>query len=487
MKKLISLLICLIFSTSCFAGIPGADYHPTAAAPTIGTLPVNCGGTGVGTLTLYGVVVGSGTSAVHSTAAGTNGYPLVANTSADPTFQFLPIIGGGTGATSLAAYGVLVMNSGGTAATSVAPGANTYVLTSNGTSWTSAAASGGVTSVTFTGDGTVLSATPSSAVTTTGTLTAAIANAAAMKYLANPTTSSAAPVYTYGLMGSQTLTATSTTLTASSPSVNVLNNSSNSIIAVLPAASTCPGKVMSFPVTGNILAHTAGVTLNAADTYVGSAAGATIPFINRSSQSPTAVTTLTIISGGSAHTWYPIVPHVVNLANVYSNGNTGELLFASSFGGAISTIAVGTTGQLLQAAGGSVVPTYTSTPGSAASLTSITTTHQIGGGTAPTIAAGAGAGTSPTIGITGHDTSFTITLTTGTTPSTGVIATVTFGTAYASAPYKQMTATGPNSDALVPTAAEPYPTSTTTTLVLQSGATALTAATQYIWDFHCSQ
>lgn len=55
---------------------------------------------------------------------------------------------------------------------------------------------GSVTSVTFTGDGTLLSSTPSSAVTTTGTLTATLANAGAKTVLGNPTGSSAAPVYT---------------------------------------------------------------------------------------------------------------------------------------------------------------------------------------------------------------------------------------------------------------------------------------------------
>lgn len=52
--------------------------------------------------------------------------------------------------------------------------------------------SGGVTSVTFTGDGTVLSSTPSSAVTTTGTLTAAIKNQNANLVLAGPTSGGAA-------------------------------------------------------------------------------------------------------------------------------------------------------------------------------------------------------------------------------------------------------------------------------------------------------
>lgn len=56
--------------------------------------------------------------------------------------------------------------------------------------------SGTVTSVTFTGDGTILSATPSSAVTSTGTLLAAMANAGAGTILNNATGSSATPTYT---------------------------------------------------------------------------------------------------------------------------------------------------------------------------------------------------------------------------------------------------------------------------------------------------
>ena len=55
--------------------------------------------------------------------------------------------------------------------------------------------SGTVTSVTFTGDGTVLSSTPSSAVTTSGTVTATLNTAAANTILGNDTGSTAAPAY----------------------------------------------------------------------------------------------------------------------------------------------------------------------------------------------------------------------------------------------------------------------------------------------------
>jgi hypothetical protein len=56
--------------------------------------------------------------------------------------------------------------------------------------------SGSVTSVTFTGDGTVLSSTPSSAVTTSGTVTAALASQSINTVLAGPASgSSAAPTF----------------------------------------------------------------------------------------------------------------------------------------------------------------------------------------------------------------------------------------------------------------------------------------------------
>ena len=72
---------------------------------------------------------------------------------------------------------------------------NLACLTPTGGSCLSAGGSGTVTSVTFTGDGTVLSSTPSSAVTTSGTLTGALANAGANTVLGNATSGSAAPAY----------------------------------------------------------------------------------------------------------------------------------------------------------------------------------------------------------------------------------------------------------------------------------------------------
>jgi hypothetical protein len=89
-----------------------------------------------------------------------------------------------------------VLYRGASAWSVLAPGTSGQILQTGGTSanpsWTNAAGGGTVTSVTFTGDGTLFSSTPSSAVTTTGTLTAALANQSANVVLAGPASGSAA-------------------------------------------------------------------------------------------------------------------------------------------------------------------------------------------------------------------------------------------------------------------------------------------------------
>lgn len=72
--------------------ISGASNTLTVrlANDVTGTLPVANGGTGATTLAAHGVLVGNGTSAVAVTSAGTAGQVLTSNgASADPTFQTL--------------------------------------------------------------------------------------------------------------------------------------------------------------------------------------------------------------------------------------------------------------------------------------------------------------------------------------------------------------------------------------------------------------
>ncbi len=93
----------------------------------------------------------------------------------------------------------------------LAPGSSGNVLTSGGAaanpSWTSPSGSGTVTSVTFTGDGTVLSSTPSSAVTGSGTFDATLANQSANVVLAGPASGSAAAPTFRALSGADVIAA----------------------------------------------------------------------------------------------------------------------------------------------------------------------------------------------------------------------------------------------------------------------------------------
>lgn len=114
------------------------------------------------------------------------------------------------------------------------------------------------------------------------------------------------------------------------------------------------------------------------------------------------------------------------------------------------------------------------------------TNHLIGRTSAPTIAAGTGAGTSPTVVITnGTDISGIVDVTTGTTPAgtNAIIATITFNSAYGAAPNIQLTPNNANAAGLAATLTMVYVTSTTTTFVITSGTTALTASTQYKWFY----
>lgn len=117
-------------------------------------------------------------------------------------------------------------------------------------------------------------------------------------------------------------------------------------------------------------------------------------------------------------------------------------------------------------------------------------THLVGGGSTPTLAAGTGAGTSPTLAIVGTDTAGKISVTTGTAPAaSAVIVTMTFGTAFTSAPYCMVTP-GNAATATLPSTANkvPYVSATaTTTMTFTQGSAALTASTAYVWFYHCIQ
>lgn len=111
--------------------------------------------------------------------------------------------------------------------------------------------------------------------------------------------------------------------------------------------------------------------------------------------------------------------------------------------------------------------------------------HVVGGGTAPTIAAGAAAGSSPTVAITSGSTDAAgrVEVLTGTSATTGVLATITFNAAFGVAPIVSITP-GNAATAALAVAVDPFVSSSTTTTFVITVGGALADATQYYWYFH---
>jgi hypothetical protein len=110
---------------------------------------------------------------------------------------------------------------------------------------------------------------------------------------------------------------------------------------------------------------------------------------------------------------------------------------------------------------------------------------------APTATAGAGAGTGPTISLNANsnDLSGYLSVTTGSSPTaSAIVATLTFGTAYATLP-KCLLAPANAAASVLSGAANVYIplTSSESAFTVNSNTTALAASTLYTWGYICTQ
>ena len=196
-------------------------------------------------------------------------------------------------------------------------------------------------------------------------------------------------------------------------------------------------------------------------------------------------------------------------ANTYTEGGSGSLSAGSTVflgdqtwaAGSATTYTVGSTLQINgpPAAGANVTittpyalyifsgNTYTggnilTGDGQTISTTHILGNNLTGGGSAPSITAGAGAGTSPTVSLSGDDMSGTITVTTGTLPTgSATVATITYGLVFPNNSYASLYPANAVTAALGSLMV--YTTGSTTNFTLTAPSAGLAAATTYKWVY----
>jgi hypothetical protein len=109
---------------------------------------------------------------------------------------------------------------------------------------------------------------------------------------------------------------------------------------------------------------------------------------------------------------------------------------------------------------------------------------------APSFVAGAGAGTGPTLALNSNsnDLSGYLSVTTGSSPTaSAAIATLTFGTPYATLAKCGLWPANAAASALTGAAKAFIPVGSNTAFAITSGATALAATTLYTWGYTCTQ
>jgi hypothetical protein len=175
-----------------------------------------------------------------------------------------------------------------------------------------------------------------------------------------------------------------------------------------------------------------------------------------------------------------------------SSNGTGSNNVAIGFGadigsGVSNAIAIGqgasnSTSNSMVLGNGSI--TRVSTSGAIVTTNDITAKHIKGNSGALSIAASTGAGTSPSaVSVTGTDISGVVALTTGTSPSiNAVLATISYNTAFSSAPVVVITPANAATASLAASQAV-WVNITTTGFTINTNGTAVGASTAYKWNY----
>lgn len=324
------------------------------------------------------------------------------------------------------------------------------------------------------------------------------------------------------------------TLPADWPALYQGYNFANSKIMTFNNSLTINGTdatTMTFPTTSASIARTdAGQTFTGVNTFTSPSITTNLTTVSTSFD--LVNTTATTLNIGGAATTFNLggTPTTSLTANIFNNatasgqtktlnigtggaaGSTTNVALGAAAGGAATLTAAFTTVQGVSATANLWNTTATAVNFAGAGTTiaigaitgsttinNITTAirHLDGITAAPGIAAGVGAGTTPTVtmGTNSTDIAGILNITTGTTPTgtNAIVATITFASAYVTAPFVTLTPANRNAQALtgatvvlVPAAGQTNGV-TTTTFVIESGATALAASTAYIWYYHVIQ
>jgi hypothetical protein len=128
--------------------------------------------------------------------------------------------------------------------------------------------------------------------------------------------------------------------------------------------------------------------------------------------------------------------------------------------------------------------TRVSTSGAIVTTNDITAKHIKGNSGALSVAASTGAGTSPSaVSVTGTDMSGVVGLTTGTSPTVNaVLATITYNTAFSTAPVVVITPSNAATASLAATQAV-WVNITTTGFTINTNGAAVGASTAYKWNY----